>query len=215
MKNVMGLLILVLLVSACSSEEPKPVTLCEKPCVSDTLYYTLKDHKYEPYVKLVPSNCLIDTVIWSSKLIPTKRKIHLSTSLELIPAVDKSTVRCYIVDTNYAYVIFNDCLTRRGFWLKLPLGEKGTTEQSVSALNPADPRYSVEEGLICYKANNTVYVEEILTGKKATVEVPSPKFEFNTMYEVIDSIHVTRGRLYMNLKDGSKEVPFEKTITLK
>lgn len=215
MKKIFGLLAIVVLLVACNSKEPAPVTLCDKPCVSDTLNFTLQGNEFEPYVKLIPGNCLVDTVIWSSKVIPNKRKLHLSTSLELIPAIDKSTIKCYIRDTNYAVLLFNDCLTRRGFWLKLPLGNSGVTEQSLSAFNNADPRYKVEEGLICYKANNTFFVEDFMTGKKAIVQLPSPTLEFETMYDVVDSVNVSRGRLFLNLKDGGKTKAFEKNIELK
>lgn len=215
MKNIIGLIAIVVLVASCNNKEAGPATLCDKPCVSDTLNFTLQGNEFEPYVKLIPGNCLVDTVIWSSKVIPNKRKLHLSTSLELIPAIDKSTIKCYIRDTNYAVLLFNDCLTRRGFWLKLPLGNSGVTEQSLSAFNNADPRYKVEEGLICYKANNTFFVEDFMTGKKAIVQLPSPTLEFETMYDVVDSVNVSRGRLFLNLKEGSKTTAFEKSIELK
>lgn len=215
MKYSIALLGLTILIASCGNKEQAPVTLCEKPCVSDTISFSLPQNEFEPFVKLIPGNCLVDTVVWSSKVIPTKRKIHLSTMLGLIPALDKSTIKCYIKDTSYAFLVFNDCLTRRGFWLKLSLGTKEEMEKSISAFNPADPRYSVEEGLICYKANNTFFVQEIMTGKKASVELPSPKLEFENTYEVVDSVHITRNRLFLNLRDGGKEKAFEKSIELK
>lgn len=215
MKKIFGLLAIVVLVASCNSKEAGPATLCDKPCVSDTLNFTLQGNEFEPYVKLIPGNCLVDTVVWSSKVIPSKRKIHLSTILGMIPAIDKSTVKCYIKDTSYAFLLFNDCLTRRGFWLKLSLGQTEEIEKSLSAFNTADPRYSIEEGLICYKANNTFFVQEIMTGKKASVDLPSPTLEFETMYDVVDSVNVSRGRLFLNLKKGSKTTAFEKSIELK
>jgi len=214
MKKALIVATLAFGIIACS-EEPKPVTLCEKPCVSDTLNFALTDNEFEPYVKLVPGNCFIDTVIWSHKKIENRRKIHLSTFIGEIPAVDKSTIKCYIRDTSYAFLVFNDCLTRRGYWMKLPYSSEISLEKSVSAINSADPRYSVEEGLLCYKANNTVYVQEIMTGKVAEVTVPSPTLDYETMYEIIDSVNITRNRIFMNLKDGGSVKPFEKTIELK
>lgn len=215
MKKIFGLLAIIVLAASCNNKEAAPVTLCDKPCVSDTLNFTLQGNEFEPYVKLIPGNCLVDTVVWSSKLIPSKRKIHLSTNLEMIPAIDKSTIKCYIWDTTYAVLLFNDCLTRRGFWLKLPLGRSGKTEQSLSSFNNADPRYKVEEGLICYKSNNTFFVEDFMTGKKASVQLPSPTLEFETTYDVVDSVNVSRSRFFLNLKEGGKTTSFEKSIELK
>lgn len=215
MKNIYALLALAFLIVSCGNKEEAPVTLCDKPCVSDTLSFSLPQNEFEPFVKLIPSNCLVDTVVWSSKVMPTKRKIHLSTMLGMIPSLDKSTIKCYIKDTSFAFLVFNDCLTRRGFWLKLGLGLKGEMEKSLSSFNPADPRYKVEEGLIYYKANNTFFVQDIMSGKKASVELPSPKLEFDNTYEVVDSVNVSRSRIYMKLNDEGKEVNFEKSIELK
>ena len=214
----MRILILLSFIAAglisCNSKEPEgPAPLCDKPCISDTLKFSIKD-PMEPFLKIIPSNCIADTVIWSHKKMESNRKIHLSTYMGSILNLDNSKVKCYIKDTSYAFLIFNDCLTRRGYWLKLPFARGGSVEKSVSAINSFDPRYKVEDSLVCYKANNTIYVEEVMTGKKAIVEIPSPVLEYDKMYDIIDSVNITRTRLFMNLKDGGKTVPFEKTISL-
>ncbi|MBI1343432.1 MAG: hypothetical protein GC171_10915 [Terrimonas sp.] len=214
MRTIILTFLLTGMLFACKDKNPEAIKpLCENPCLSDTLKFTILN-PFEPYVKIIPTNCLADSVVWSHKKLENRRKIHLSTFMESILALGDSSFRCYIKDTSYAYLVFNDCTTRRGYWLKLPFNKADAMEKSVSAINSIDPRYKVEDGLICYKSNNTIYVEEMMTGKKATVEVEKPKLEYNKMYEIIDSVHVTRNRIFMNLKDGKDVIPLEKTISL-
>jgi len=198
---------------SCNNKAPEAEKFCNDACLSDTVRFTGL-HSEEPYLAVIPSNCVADTIEWSHKKLETKRKIHLSTFLGNMVYLNKSTIKGYVIDTSFAILVFNDCDTRRGYWLRLPFAKSGSMEKSISALNDIDPRYAVEEGLLCYKSSNTIYVEDIKTRKTEKIIIEEPKLEFETMYDIIDSVNVTRSRFFIQMKNGSKIIPFEKKINL-
>jgi len=213
MKTLLVTVLAALLLVSCGSEPEKPKTLCENPCLNDTLKYTA-DNPAKPFMNIIVSNCLADTVIWGHKYLPTYNAIHLSTFMDGIIQIGTNTIKGYIIDTTMAVLKFNDCGTRRGYWLKLPFNKSLGQEKSVSAFNNFDPRYSIDDDLLCYKAKNTIYVDNIRTGKQVTIEIEKPELDYQKMYDIVDSINITKTRFYMRLNDGGSEMPVEKTIDL-
>ncbi|HEX7847561.1 MAG TPA: hypothetical protein VF476_17295, partial [Chitinophagaceae bacterium] len=85
-----------------------------------------------------------------------------------------------------------------------------------SALNDLDPKFKVEDGLIAYYDETFIYVQEMATGKKDKMVMNDKALDIdhNNVHKTIDSINVTRSKIWANLKVGGDWKPKEKKITL-
>jgi hypothetical protein len=60
-----------------------------------------------------------------------------------------------------------------------------------------------------------LYVVDIATGKKEQMTFKEQyKIDFNNIHEVIDSVNVSRSRMFILLKKDGQSIPIEKKITL-
>jgi hypothetical protein len=129
--------------------------------------------------------------------------------------VNKSAMNCYIKDTSYAYLSFNDCVSGRGYLLKLPFNKKESIAKMSSALNAFDKKFVVPDDLRAYADYSTLYVIDIATDKKEQMTFKEQyPIDFDNVHDVIDSINVSRDRLFVLLKKDGKQVPIEKKISL-
>ena len=84
-----------------------------------------------------------------------------------------------------------------------------------SAINSFDKKFVVPDDLVAYADYSTIYVEDMNTGKKEQMTFKEEyKINFNNIHKTIDSVNISRNRIYVQLiKDGQK-VPLEKQIGL-
>jgi hypothetical protein len=62
---------------------------------------------------------------------------------------------------------------------------------------------------------STIYVEDINTGKKEMMTFKEEyKIDFNNIHEAIDTVNISRNRIFVQLLKDGKKVPLEKTISL-
>jgi hypothetical protein len=106
-------------------------------------------------------------------------------------------------------------MTGRGYLMHLPFNKKETVRKMSSAINSFDKKFVVPEDLRAYCDYSTIYVEDINTGAKAQMTFKEEyKIDFNTIHETIDTVNISRNRIFVQLiKDGNK-IPIEKNITL-
>jgi hypothetical protein len=189
-------------------------TFCDTTCNSDTLRFE-GEGKLHPFVSISQKNCIADTLTWTHDLLPSNRQMQVPTLLNNPVRVNKSAMNCYIKDTSYAYLSFNDCVSGRGYLLKLPFNKKESIAKMSSALNAFDKKFVVPDDLRAYADYSTLYVIDVATDKKEQMTFKEQyPIDFDNVHDVIDSINVSRDRLFVLLKKDGKQVPIEKKISL-
>ncbi len=130
--------------------------------------------------------------------------------------LNKDNVSCFIKDTSYAWLAFNNCSTGRGYLLKIPYNKKDGLGMKTSALNKFDPKFSVAEGLVAYSDRGNLFVEDMATGKTAMMTFGSRmEIDYDAIHETIDSVNITPTRIWAKVKAGNEWKTFEKNIELK
>lgn len=192
-----------------SASAPKP--FCDTACLKDTLKFS-GDHKLQPYVYITAKDCNGDSLIWSYKGMGSNRKTKFDyTTVKL----NKDFVRCLFKDTAFAYILFNDCATGRGFQIKLPFDKKQNFTMKTSGINSLDPRFSISDNLLAYTDRGNIFVEDFLTGKKAMMTFGEKlDIDYDVIHEHIDSVNVTNSRIWVKVKVKDEWKELEKKIVL-
>jgi hypothetical protein len=183
--------------------------------MKDTLKFTKENNPLKPYVYISANNCMADTVIWSYDGMGANRKLGLTDLLGASLHLNKDFVRCTFNDTSYVWLLFNDCSNGRGYSIKIPFSKKGTIAPKASAINGIDKKFSVAEGLAVYTDRGNIFVEEMATGKKASMtfgEDIGP--DYNAIHQSIDSVNITPARIWVKVKVQNEWKELEKKITL-
>lgn len=203
------------LAASCENKSAETAQLfCDTACNSDTFLFE-GNHKLKPFVTISQKNCLADTLTWSHNQLETNRQMQIPDLLDNTVRINKSAISCYIKDTSFAILTFNDCVSGRGYMLKLPFNKKQNISKRTSALNAFDKKFVVPEDLRAYADYSTIYVMDVTTGKEEQMTFKEEyEINFNDVHKVIDSINVSRDRIFVLLKKDGKDVPLEKKITL-
>ncbi|MBD0349904.1 MAG: hypothetical protein ICV65_01990, partial [Flavisolibacter sp.] len=160
-------------------------------------------------------NCAADTITWSHEALPTQRQMQVSTMLERNIRLRPAAMDCYIKDTSYAWLQFNDCATGRGYLLKLPFNKKESISTMKSALTRFDKKFVIPEDLRAYADYSMIYVVDVNTGKKEQMTFQEElKIDFDKLHKTFDSVNVSHNRIYVVLNKDGKKVPLEKSISL-
>ncbi len=201
---------LVLSIASCKSSSA-PDTFCDTACLKDTIKF-IGDHDLSPYVYIAPADCKPASIIRSHGAMGESLKTDFGFgSVQINPGF----VRCIFSDTANAYLLFNDCLTGRGYQVKLPFNKTGTISKRSSGINSIDPKFSVADNMIAYTDRGNIYVEEIGSGKKAMMTFGKGlDIDYDAIHEFIDTVNVTSGRIWVRVKIDEKWTDLEKEITL-
>ena len=214
MKIFFFLFVSLVFFTACNNNGNTAKTFCDTTCKSDSFKYTA-NNGFRPYVSISVKNCEPDTVSWSHEYLGTTRQIQLRDFINQTIRLNSSAINCVIKDTSYAWLTFNDCITGRGFLLKLPYNKKESIIKLTGALNSFDPKFAVDPDLRAYTDRGSIFVVDVNSGKEAQMTFKETyDIDFNKLHEVVDSINVTRKRIYVKLLKKGQEVPLEKTIDL-
>lgn len=169
-----------------------------------------------PYVSISMNDCKPDTITWSHDRLETNRKMSFMELVEKDVRLNKNYITAFFNDTSYAWLQFNDCITGRGFLLKLPFDKAGKMSNYTSALNSFDSKYEIGEGLISYFDNLFIYVQDIMTGKVDKMKLSDDKLDidFDKVHKTFDSVNITRDRIFVNLFINKHLKSLEKNINL-
>ena len=182
-------------------------TFCDTVCMSDSLNFVDNNNPLRPYVYISAKNCTGDTLTWGYE--GQNKNIQFNYKL------NKNYTRCIIKDTAFALLIFNTCENGRGYFLRFSFAKKGSFKKSTSAINNFDPKFSVADGLLAYTDKGNIFVEDIPTGKKATLTFGrSLDFDFDAIHETLDSVNVTPDRIWAKVKIDGEWKTLEKNIVL-
>lgn len=208
------LLAIVFLVASCTNNAAETKTFCDTTCVNDSFKFS-GDHKLKPFVTITVKNCIADSITWAHDALPANRQMHLGTLLDKLVRLNKSAISCFVKDTSYAWVAFNDCITGRGYLLQLPFNKKQSLRKMSGAINSFDKKFVVPEDLRSYADYTSIYVEDINTGKSESMTFKEEyKIDFNNIHEAIDSVNISRNRIYIQLIKNGEKVILEKKISL-
>jgi len=199
--------------SSCSSSGTK--TFCDTACITDTLRYS-QAHPDTPFVTLSIRNCKPDTIAWSHKGLLTKRKMGFYELVGKDARLNKDYVTCFFNDTSFAWLKFNDCITGRGFLVKLPYSKSDKWSIYTSALNSFDKKFNVEEGLIAYYDETFIYAQDQKTLKldRMLMNNTGMDIDHNNVHSSIDTVHITRSRIWAKIKINGSFQDKEKKISL-
>jgi hypothetical protein len=106
-------------------------------------------------------------------------------------------------------------MTGRGYLLQLPFDKKQSVRKMSSAINSFDKKFIVPDDLRAYADYSTIYVEDINSGQKQQMTFKEEyKIDFNNIHEVIDSVNLSRNRIFVQLIKNGEKVQLEKQISL-
>ena len=173
-------------------------------------------HPDSPFVNLSVRNCQPDTIVWSHRKLPTTRKMGFVELVGKEARLHKDFISCYFKDTSYAWLKFNDCVTGRGFLVKLPYSKTDKWSIYTSALNNFDRKFNVQDGVIAYYDDTFIYAQNIETGKIDRMLLNDTKLDIdhNNVHKTFDSIHVTRDRIWANILVNAQYKVLEKKIDI-
>jgi hypothetical protein len=183
---------------------------CDTACLKDTLKFTGND-KSHPTVLIIPNNCQADSLILDGDGMAglLKTKFDFSSA-----KINKGFVRCLFKDADYAWIIFNDCITGRGYQLKVPFNKKESYSKRTSGINNIDPKFSIAENIVAATDRGNIFVEDVNTGKKAMMTFGKAiEIDYDAVHEYIDSVNITNDRIWVKVKIDEKWAELEKKIT--
>jgi hypothetical protein len=216
----MRILLLVLvsaIIFSCGDKGgPTSALPCDTTCQSDTIKFIKEDHQLKPYLYISAANCLPDSVIWSYSGLGNNRKLSFDDFGGHKFKLNKSLMECYLKDTSYIWLSFNDCTNGRGYIIKIPFDKKQSIFRKSNALNKFDPKFAVADGLLAYTDRGNIFVEEVATGKKAmmTFGKMMAELDYDAMHEFVDSVNITPTRVWAKVLLGKDWEVVEKNITL-
>jgi len=190
-----------------NSTSAAKASFCDTACMQDSVKFIDTNNKLKPYVYISAKNCIGDTLTWGfigqNKNIPFEYRLN------------KDYSRCYIKDTSYALLVFNTCENGRGYFLKLSYAKKSSFRKSTTAINNFDPRFSVADSLLAYTDKGNLFVEDIGNDKIASMTFGKElDFDFDAIHETLDSVSITRNRIWAKVKVDGEWKTLEKNITL-
>lgn len=194
-----------------SSSADAPATFCDTACLTDTIRYT-GDHKLAPFIYISTKNCKPENIIRGHKAMGSV--LNTGFGFENVN-FNKDYIRIIADDTAAAYILFNDCLTGRGYQVKLPYNKTGTINKRSSGINSLDKKFAVAPNMIAYTDRGNIYVEETKTGKKAMMTFGQGlDIDYDAIHDHIDSVNVTADRIWVKVLIEKKWTELEKKISL-
>src|ERR1043166_6957904 len=209
LKPVIILPMFIFIILSCKNKNSSTTktSFCDTICMKDSLKFMDNTSHLKSYVYISAKNCTGDTLTWG--YAGQNKNILFNYKL------NKDYTRCFIKDTSLALLVFNTCENGRGYFLKFSFGKKASFKKSTSAINNFDPKFAVADSLLAYTDKGNIFVEDIGSGKKAILTFGKQlDFDFDAIHETLDSVNITRNRVWAKVKmdDGWKIL--EKNITL-
>lgn len=199
--------------TSCGNNDGTGKTFCDTACNTDSINFK-GNNTLNSIVEIGLSACKADTVMWTHDFSSSKL-LSLRDDLGQDIHMNKAAVDCFIKDTSYAWLQFNDCKTGRGYLLKLPFNKAEERRRISGALTKFDPKFSIDPDLIVYTDRGSVFVENLQTEQKASLSFDKMyKIDFNKVHEMVDSVKVTKDRIFVQMIREGKMVPYEKKISL-
>ncbi|HMT73140.1 MAG TPA: hypothetical protein PKA77_03675 [Chitinophagaceae bacterium] len=197
-------------VSCKSKTSDAPPLFCDTVCFKDTLKFT-GTHALAPSVFILAKDCAPDTIMWTYKGMGSFRKTTFDFS---DIKMNKDYVRCIFKDTGYAYILFNDCLTGRGYQIKLPFDKKASFIMKSSGINNTDRRFSIADNIVAHTDRGNIFIQDMNTGKTAMMTFGKEiELDYDNIHNYIDSVNITNERIWVKVKIDGEWAVKEKKFT--
>ena len=100
--------------------------------------------------------------------------------------------------------------------VELPYRSGKQTIHTSAALNRFDKKFSIDPYLRAYTDRGNIFIVNVVNGKTAqmTFKENYATMDFNDVHKTLDSINVTKTRVYVKLLKEGQEVPIEKNVSL-
>lgn len=210
MKNFFLIVTAAIFFASCSNNNSAGTkTFCDTTCVNDSIVI---NGGTEQGLTVKINNCKPETVAWSDKNVT--RRIVFNDYINKDVRMNPDYVKAAFQDS-CVWLTFNDCFTGRGYMMRLPYSGDEPIDKMTAALNSFDKKFSVDEDLRAYTDGGNIYVVNVKTGQKAEMTFKEAyKMDYDNIHTVLDSINVSKSRIYVKLLKEGQEVPLEKNISL-
>ena len=216
--RLVGLLIVMVIVQlslpSCQGGAEGNATFCDTTCSNDTIGFT-GTHATLPSVSISMAGCLPDSIQWRHDDMDTYTKTGFVYLIGQPVRIQKNFVTAKFKDNAYVWLLFNDCITGRGFQLKLPYSKTEKFSIKSSGINSFDPKFSIPEHLIVNTDRGNIFVEDAYSGKKAMMTFGEKlPIDYDVLHDHLDSVHITDTRIWVRFKSKDQWVEKEKAIVL-
>jgi len=220
-KLLIPVIAFTLLLASCGSKGKKNdagTSICQAACLSDSLKYG-ESGRGKAYVYLTAKDCGIDSIFWGTHGMGTVRGVKFNR-----PGfkLNKEKIRCLISGGQYAYLMVNDCETRKGVVVKmllgdLPEGKKETFMMTGKGISNINPKFSIADNLAVTCDGGNLLIEDAATGKQATLTFGKwiENIDYDAVHEYIDSVNITNTKGWAKVKIEDKWTVVEKELTFK
>lgn len=214
MKFIILLSAAALIFCSCNNKAQGDKPFCDTTCKSDKITFD-GDAVNKQSVIITIDGCKPDSLTWTHRKAGMTRQVSLSDFLNRQVRLNRSAINVAFQDTSLVWLSFNDCITGRGYLLKLPYNKSKTIQKISGALNSFDHKFVVDDDLRAYTDEGNIYVDNVKTGK-GTMMTFKKKYpiDFYHIHDVVDSINVTKSRIFVRLRENNQNVDFEKNIGL-
>jgi major membrane immunogen (membrane-anchored lipoprotein) len=216
MKNLLLIAIAAIFFTSCSNSSNTAKTFCDTTCSGDTLRFNGEDLKLKPLLTIAMKDCKPDTMTWTYQGATGVRKAPFSDYSNPDIRINKSAIDVAFQDTAGIWISFNDCFTGRGYLVELPYRSGKQTIHTSAALNRFDKKFSIDTDLRAYTDRGNIFIVNVTNGNTAqmTFKENYATMDFNDIHKTLDSINVTKSRIYVKLLKEGQEVPIEKNVSL-
>lgn len=217
MRNFFLISIAAIYLASCSDNSSNaPKTFCDTTCYNDTLKFHGADVKWKQKLSISMKNCSPDSMTYTYEGASDVRTIAFSDYGPSEIRLNKSNIDVAFQDTSSVWISFNDCSTGRGYLIELPYHTGKSTIKTSAALNSIDKKFSIDPDLRAYSDRGNIFVVNVTNGKQAqmTFKENYADMDFNDIHKTIDTINITKNRIYVKLLKEGQEVPLEKNVSL-
>ncbi|MFM7645477.1 MAG: hypothetical protein ACKO41_02070 [Sphingomonadales bacterium] len=189
-------------------------TFCDTTCANDTILFT-GTHPTKPSVSISMKGCLPDSLQWIHGGMEALTKTGFTYLVGAPVRIQKNFVTAKFKDNAYVWLLFNDCITGRGYQLKLPYDKKEKFSIKSSGINAFDPKFSIPQHLIVNTDRGNIFVEDAYTGKRGMMTFGEKlPIDYDVIHEHIDSVNISDTRIWVRIMINDKWVEKEKYIEL-
>jgi hypothetical protein len=218
MKDLLIVATAAILFTSCNSgnNSKTAATFCDTTCTNDAFQFQGDNPKLKQTLTITMKNCTPDSVSWTYEGLDSKRHALFSDYTPQDVRLNKSALAVAFQDTSSVWISFNDCFTGRGYLVELPYRSGKSTIKTSAALNSFDKKFSVDADLRAYTDRGNIFVVNVKDGKtgQMTFKENYADMDFNDIHKTIDTINVSKNRIYVKLLKEGKEVPIEKNVSL-
>ena len=192
-------------------------TFCkDSSCMAEPVTVT-SDATGKPFINVSFKDCKIDSIRYG-KAKGAAGTIIFADYIQNEIKPTKDAFKVDIIDGKNGWIRFNDCVTARGYAIKIGFDDKGSIQKLTTAINNFDPKYKVADGLVAYYDNTFIYVQDMATDKKAQqllTDVGVRNHDVNDPHSLIDSVNITKEKIYAKILFEGKEIVHDKPLQFK